>query len=268
MENQAELILLICHFDNREGLIASIKSIDEVFPVDILIVDDGSSSKPNLTELKSIYNHGEIYLEILSQNQGVGKATNIGLEKILEWGYKFTGRLDCGDLVHKNKFQKQFLYLKENPDVKMLGTWVNMVDTQGKVLFVLKHPVSYPEIQKYIYLNSTFVNSSTIFYTEILKTVGLFPEKYRRNGEDYAFFFNVVEKFNSENLPEVLLDYEINPNSLSTKGRKDQVRARINIIKDHFHLGIYPVYGLLRSFVLLYMSRNATIFLKKRLFKR
>lgn len=261
------IILLICHYNNLDGLSRSIQSIKEGFPIDILIVDDGSKEKPDLTKLQDNYPSGKIILEILPENKGVGVATNVGLKKILEMGYEFTGRLDCGDLVYPEKFKKQLDYLDSHLDVKLLGTWVNIVDMNGNSVFVLKHPVTYPEIKKKIYLNSTFVNSSTIFYTEILNTTGLYPDKYKRNGEDYAFFFNVVEKCKCENLPEVLLDYEINPNSLSTKGRKNQVRARLSIMKEHFKWGFYPIYGIIRSCVLLFMSRDATTFLKKRLSK-
>lgn len=267
MKEKADLILLICHYNNLDGLYQSIKSINEEFKVDILVVDDGSLQKPDITYLKSIYKQGDITLELLPENKGVGIATNHGLKKIMELQYLLTGRLDCGDLVYKDKFKKQLRFLDQNQNIKLLGTWANMVDMDGATIFVLKHPTSYKEIQKKIHLNSTFVNSSTIYYTEILKSVGLFPEKYQRNGEDYAFFFNVVKKHQCANLPEVLLDYEVNPNSLSTKGRKEQVRARIEIMKEHFRLGFYPIYGLLRSYILLYISRDITNFFKKHFVK-
>jgi glycosyltransferase involved in cell wall biosynthesis len=265
MENK--LIILICHYNNPKGLEASIMSIKENFNVDILIVDDGSKDKPDLKDLKEKYQGGNIFLEFLSQNMGVGIATNHGLIKILEKDYHFTGRLDCGDLNHPNKYSKQIAYLKKNPSIKLLGTYVNMVDPKGKLLFVLKHPITHNEIVTKMFLNSTFVNSSVIYYTEILKQVGLFPEKYHRNGEDYAFFFNVIEKFNVENLPEVLLDYVVDPNSLSSTRRNEQVLARINIIKEHFHFGFYPIYGLLRNYILFLLPRNFTTFAKKIIYK-
>lgn len=263
-----KIIILICHYNNLDGLKSSLMSIREDFQVDVLIVDDGSQVKPNEEELKSIYNNGNLFLELLPENLGVGLATNHGLKKITSWEYELTGRLDCGDKVYPNKFAQQINYLKENPDVKLLGTWVNMVDMEGNLLFTLKHPITYPEIKKKIYLNSTFVNSSVIYYTSILEEIGLFPEEYQQNGEDYAFFFNVIERFKCENLPEVLLDYEVNPNSLSSLGRKDQVTARINIIKEKFKWGFYPIYGLVRSYILLYISRDTTTFFKKFLHKK
>lgn len=259
----AAFIALICHYNNPSGLEASLLSIKEDINIDVLIVDDGSTQKPDLEHLRSVYKGGKIFLELLPENVGVGKATNIGLEKIIELGYTLTGRLDCGDRNHKNRYKKQLDYLAQNSEVKILGAWVNMVDMNGDLLFVLKHPTNYEQIKKKTYLNSTFTNSTTIFYVDILKEIGLFPEKYSRNGEDYAFFFNALQKYKAENLPEVLLDYEVNPNSLSTKGRKEQVKARISIIKEHFYWGFYPVYGLIRSYILLYISRDSANFIKK-----
>lgn len=259
----AAFIALICHYNNPKGLEDTLLSIRENIEIDVLVVDDGSQEKPDLERLQSTYKNGKLFLELLPENVGVGKATNIGLKKIINLGYKLTGRLDCGDLNHKNRYKKQIEYLQQNPEVKILGSWGNMVDIKGNLLFVLRHPTSYEQIKRNIYLNSTFINSTTIFYVDIIKEIGFFPEKYHRNGEDYAFYFNAVQQFRAENLPEILLDYEVNPNSLSSKGRKEQVKARISIIKDHFYFGFYPIYGLIRNYLLLYVSRDATNYIKK-----
>lgn len=263
-----QLIVLVCHYNNLEGLEKTLASIKENFKVDVLVVDDGSEKKPTVERLRSIYKLGDVFLECLPKNQGVGIATNHGLSKILKMGYLFTGRLDCGDLNHPDKYLHQIDYLKKNPNVKLLGTWVNMVSTKGDILFVLKHPTKHSEIKKKIYLNSMFVNSSVIFYVEILNKIGLFPEKYHRNSEDYAFFFKVLKKYEVENLPKVLLDYVVDPKSLSTIRRKEQVKNRIRIIIDNFKPGFFPIYGLLRNVILLFISRDTTTFLKKFLTKK
>lgn len=263
-----QLIVLICHYNNLEGLKHTLLSIKEDFQVDVLVVDDGSKVRPELEWLRSIYKLGEVFLECLPHNEGVGYATNHGLSKILSMDYLFTGRLDCGDLNHSNKYLRQITYLNEHPKVKLLGTWVNMITPQGKLLFVLKHPTKYAEIKKKIYLNSMFVNSTVIFHVDILNEIGLFPEKYRRNSEDYAFFFKVIKQYEAENLPEIWLDYVVDPNSLSTLGRREQVKNRIRIINDNFKLGFYPLYGLGRNAVLLFFPRNFTTYIKKLISKK
>lgn len=253
-----KLIILIAHYNNPEGLENSLSSIDEPFEVDVLIVDDGSTIKPDYERLKENYENGKLFIEQLPENKGVGVAANYGLTKIQEMNYELIGRLDCGDLNRKNKYKIQIDYLKKNPNVKLLGTWADVVDDSGNLLYILQHPVSHNELRKKMYINSMFVNPSVIFYTDILKTVGYYPKKYRRAAQDYAFFFKVMKHFEVRNLPESLLVYIVEDRSISTQKRKLQIKHRIQIIKENFYFGFYPIYGILRSSILLYISRDTT----------
>lgn len=259
----SRLIVLICHYNNLLELDKTILSIKEDFPIDIMVVDDGSKEKPNIEHLKSLYQNGKIFLELLPQNMGVGMATNHGLTKILEKEYELTGRLDCGDTVHKGKFAKQFEFLANNPEIKLLGTWVNMVDTKGNIVMKLEHPTTHEAIQKKLFFNSAFTNSSVIFYTSTLKTTGLFPQKYNRNAEDYAFFFQFAKHFKTANLPEFLLDYVLDPNSLSSLKRKEQVLNRIRINLDNFQFNIISIKALIQNSIIYFIPRKTMIKLKK-----
>lgn len=257
------LIVLIAHYNNLEGLKKTLLSIDEPFEVDIMIVDDGSQEKPDKNLLQKIYKNGKIIIELLSENKGVGMAANHGLDKIQEMNYDLIGRLDCGDLNKKNKYKIQIEYLKENPNIKLLGTWADIVDEQGNFLYVLKHPISNEELKKKMYINSMFVNPTVVFYTEILKTVGNYPKKYRRAAQDYAFFFKVIKHFEAANIPESLLTYVIEEKSISTEKRRLQINHRIQIIKENFYFGFYPILGILRGYLLLNISRNSSTKLKQ-----
>lgn len=240
----------------------SIKSIDESFNVDILIVDDGSKKEiPVKSEIEKNYKTGKVFLEFLSNNQGIEYALNRGLELIETMNYHYIGRLDCGDYCVRNRFLKQISYLEENKGIHLLGTWVNMVDTNGKKLFVLKHPVSYKEIKRRMYLNSMFVHPSVVYRANLIKVIGYYPTNFKA-AEDYAFFFKIVKKFRAENLPEPLLNYIIDENSISTTKRKLQVRNRIRVILNNYYFGIYPTYGLIRNSILYFISRETTTKLK------
>lgn len=255
----------MAHYNNPEGLEASLVSIDEQINIDIIIVDDGSEKKPDEHKLGQLYTSGKLIFDYLKNNSGVGIAANRGLEIAEERGYEFIGRFDCGDIFMKDKCQKQLSYLDTNEDVKLLGTWAIVIDDEGRFLHDLKHPVDYKSIKKQMYLNSMFLNPSVIFRTDILKTVGNYPLKYRHASQDYAFFFKVVKQFKSENLPEKLMYYVSDPNSISTKKRRLQVLNRIRVILDNFYFGFYPIYGLIRNVALLFVSRKFTTTIKKKL---
>jgi hypothetical protein len=107
-----------------------------------------------------------------------------------------------------------------------------------------------------------FVNPTVLFKTSVLQTVPEYPVKYKDAAQDYAFFFKVIKRFECANMPEVLLDYIIDKNSISTKKRKLQVKNRINIIIENFKFGVYPIYGLIRSVILYFFSRKSTTLIK------
>lgn len=262
----SNIAVLIPHYNSPKDLELTILSIEETIPIDIFIVDDGSKIKPNKAKIKEVYTHGNIEFIDLEQNQGIEYALNTGLKEIEKRNYTYIGRLDCGDFCKPNRFKKQKAYLDKNETVYLLGTWVNILDRKGNSIYALKYPVSYNVLKNKMYLNSMFVHPSVVFRTSVIKKVGYYPTKFRA-AEDYAYFFKIVKKHKAENYPEILLDYVIDPNSISSKNRKTQVISRLRIILSHFYFGFFPIYGLLRNFTLLFMSRETTSSIKK-MFKK
>lgn len=268
MKSDHSIALLIPHYNSPEELYASIDSIKESIEVDLLIVDDGSKVKFEEDRILKNYTCGQTHFHYLEENQGIGVALNEGLSFLVSKGYEYIARLDCGDYCHEDRLSKQIDYLKKNREVAMVGSWANIVNEQGDLLYVLKHPTSHEEISKKMYLNNTFVHPSVVFRSSILKKAGNYPFKYRFASQDYAFFFNIMKHYRVENMPEVLVDYVISANSISTKKRRLQVKNRLHIIWDNYYLGFYPTYGLLRNLLLLLLPRWATTGLKKAVFKK
>lgn len=258
----ADIIVLIPHYNNSHELAKSLMSIDEEQTVDVLIIDDGSKCSPNLDEIREHYKNGKVLLDILDKNQGIENALNRGLDIIKKLDYKYIGRLDCGDYCIKNRFTKQIEYLENNKEIYLLGTWANIKNNNGDLLYVLKHPTSYDEIKKKMFINNMFVHPSVVFRKKTLEKIEGYPTNYEA-AEDYAFFFKIVLKFKAENLPEPLLDYILDSNSISSKKRFIQVKSRIRIIVDNFRLGFFPIYGLTRNCFLLFLPRNFTTRIKK-----
>ena len=133
----SEIIVLIPHYNNTFKLIQSIQSIKEQITVDLLIVDDGSQDDLLIEEdVKKAYQYGKVFIEKLHKNKGIEHALNRGLELIQKMNYKYIGRLDCGDFCHTNRFSKQLDFFKSNPNIYLLGTWANVLDVNGNLLFL------------------------------------------------------------------------------------------------------------------------------------
>jgi len=264
-ESFTEIVILIAHYNDNERLKKAIDSIKEPFEVDVLIVDDGSKVKPNLDELKSIYaDRGVLRIEYAPQNMGASKVRNWGLQMILDSGYKYIAIMDSDDTNKPERISKQLGFMKKNPEIALVGSWADYYTSNGDFLFTIKHPAKDKEIKKQMYFNSMFVHPSIIYKREVIENVGGYLEKYKKGGvEDYGFLFKVVKKYPIANYQEVLVNYTINENGLSSKQRFWQVFNRIRIICDNFYFGFYPIFGLFRNSILLVAPRNIGLNIRK-----
>jgi hypothetical protein len=264
MNSTYDIVVLIPHFNNPEGLISSLKSIKNFDnKVCALVVDDGSKKKKINKVLVQNASNVDVDFLFLENNLGIEYALNYGLEYIIKnyTNVSYIARLDCDDICLGNRFQVQYDYLEKNEAISFIGSYVKFVDTKKKKLFDLKLPTSSKEIKKRMYLNAMFIHPSIFFKKEILKKTGLYPTN-QKAAEDYAFFFNVIKNYEVANIPQTLVECVIDPNGISGKKRKQQVLSRLKVIKNNFYIGFYPIYGYLRNLILLVIPRNFSNFLK------
>lgn len=263
----SSIILLIPHFNNIEGLHRSLKSIDESEAIDVLIVDDGSKQSIDIHKLKQNHTHiNDIFLIHLKENRGIETALNTGLNWIKSKNYEYIARLDAGDTCQSNRFKIQKQYLHEHPNVYLIGTWVNFVDMDDNTLFTLKVPTTHQEIKHKMFFNNMFIHPSVMFRSCVINNIGLYPHDYPAL-EDHAYFFDIVKQYQTANIPKALINYEMNPESISNMKRKIQVKSRIKLIKKHFYFGFYPIVGLIRSYILFFFPRDILTKLKQIIYK-
>lgn len=260
-----KVALLIPHYNNPKGLIASVNSIETSERVDIFIVDDGSVNGriDEIATTKAFKSKGRISYIYLNENKGIAFALNKGLDCIVKANqYQFIARLDCGDTCIGKRFDIQEKFLLENPEIKLVGTNANAVNLEGKFLYQTLFPAKHQDIKKKMFTNAMFLHPTVMFATEILTSIGNYPLNYKA-AEDYAFFFKIVNEFRTANLQELLVQYEINPSGISVVNRKVQVWNRIRLIKDNFYVGFWPVFGMLRNLILYLLPLSIIQIIKR-----
>ena len=253
--------VLIPYYNAGDSLIKTIESIDYDYVIpDVIIVDDGSE-RIKAADILSEYN-GNLPIKLLELefNQGIEHALNYGLT-LLGRNYEYIARLDCGDYCKNNRFKKQLQFLEQNPLCYLVGSWVDFTDMKGQKLYTVEHASEFDTIKKKMFLNATFTHPTVIFRSQVLDTVGLYPTDAPA-AEDYAYFFQIIQKHQATNIQESLVSCTIDPDGISTKKRKRQIKSRMSVIIKNFSANRYAVYGLFRSALLLYTPRSFTVFLK------
>lgn len=257
-------IVLIPYYNNLKGLLNTLNSIDSSEVIDLLIIDDGSHEMLNLKILEeNIHFKGNVLIKRLESNCGIEVALNYGLELIKTINkHNFIARIDCGDLCNGLRFRIQQKFLENNNNIFLLGSNAIAIDVDGNEIYKTIFPEHHHQIKKRMFLNAMFLHPCVMFRIEVIYNVGKYPTKYKA-AEDYAFFFSIVNQYTTHNLQDFLVKYEINPNGISLTKRKQQVISRIKIIIKHFYLGFWPIYGLFRNSLLLFMPNKFILFIKK-----
>lgn len=270
--DMSEIVVLIPHYNNIDGLYRSLASISAVEPVDVLVVDDGSRVKPDLCELRRQFPQTErIELVCLEKNRGIEIALNTGLKKLVN-GYKYIARLDCGDVCSSRRFKIQKNFLENNPDCGLVGSWTSFSEqpdlTAGNSpQFLVRYPESYAAVRKRMLFNSAFAHQAVMIRSAIFSKAGCYSTNYP-GAEDYDLFFRIIQISKAANIPQVLTACELSDNGLSRTNRHRQIVSRVRLIWKYRSMNyVRASFGIVRNLLLLLLPHSFVAVLKSFKFK-
>jgi glycosyltransferase involved in cell wall biosynthesis len=228
------IALLIPHYNNPQGLANSLASVGAEECVDAFVIDDGSTRAALDEDLaRAAWRaKGELKFLCLPHNRGIEHALNVGLAAIVASGYEYAARLDCGDLNAADRCTRQAAFLDAHPDVALLGSAVVFFDATGD-RFTLRQPQTHAEIVRQMHDDNAFTHPAVMFRISAVEKIGLYPTDCKA-AEDFAYFWRFVARYQTANLPEVLVRTEYAAEGISLSKRKLQQRTRLKILWRHF----------------------------------
>jgi glycosyltransferase involved in cell wall biosynthesis len=259
-------IILIPCYNNLLGLKKTIKSIYHPKGIRIIIIDDGSNkeSTPKISEINEYVNRNvHVTIIYLKKNSGISEALNIGLKEALKDSRcKYIARLDCGDTSVKNRFLLQESFLNTNTDIDLVGSWVKFNNIKNEYLYSLTPPLVHKSIRKSMSIRCSFIHPSVMFRRTVVDKLGMYPYKYRA-AEDYAFFYNIVKKARTANIPSFLTFVEMNENGISSKKRFVQNISKIRIINRYSPKNFYYFMGMIYNLGLICIPKSFVFHAKR-----
>lgn len=146
MGGSAETCVLTPAWQDQAGIARTLDALGrDPFPLDVVVVDDGSAVPIRCDPTCGPH---AVTLIRLPRNRGIEHALNAGLAHILACGYDYVARLDCGDLPPSGGIERQVRFLEAAPDVAIVGTWARCVDDVGKYPFTLRLPADDAVIRR------------------------------------------------------------------------------------------------------------------------
>lgn len=260
--HEGRVAVLIPVFNAQTKLERTLKSLDsESASFDIFVVDDGS--KPAITIDQTAYSH-RVELITLERNKGVAGALNAGLLKILEGDYEFVARHDAGDVDRGERIARQAAALRAEPALGLVGAWVEFVHPEGGQGFVYHLPADPEGVAKRMNYGPAFIHPACMIRVTALRQLGLYSEDYPY-AEDYELFCRLIQRWQGRNIPEVLVETELNPSGISISRRRKALVSRMRIQWHYLHASTHGLLGLLRSVAVYIAPHEILVRIKTRM---
>jgi len=172
-------------------------------PNEILIIDDGSTSKETIDALELIEFNTKCQILKLPENGGTSVALNYGH---LNAKHDWIAVMGSDDIAFPNRFEMQMNYIKRNPKIHVLGTGLFAFyddDPMRRPIFRKSHPEHITEMHGKWVCN----HGTAIYNRSILIKVNGYDTKLRR-GQDVDFWYRIFNAgFIIRNIPDILYAY-------------------------------------------------------------
>ncbi len=156
-----------------------------------------------------------------SLNQGVDLARG-------EW----IARMDADDVCEPDRLKKQLEFVREHPDVDVLGTQLAIIDASGQTRGWRRYPLEHSDIVRALRRYNAIAHPSVLFRkSPVLDSGGYrFPVN-----EDYELWCRLAKRgARFANHPEALLRYRLHPGALKAAQLRKILGATLEIKRLHF----------------------------------
>jgi len=218
--------VIIPTYNRKRFLKEAIQSVvhQSCLPAEIIIVDDGSTDATRECVATLAQGSPVSLLYVYQENRGVAAARNLG---IVNTTREYLAFLDSDDLWCRDKLQKQYALMRQNPQYPISYTREKWLRGDEVLNQKKKHLPQHGDIYEHC-LQLCVVGMSTVMVKrELFAEVGTFDESYRCC-EDYELWLRVSARY-----PFLLVD---EPMTIKQGGREDQLSFFYRIGMDRFRI--------------------------------
>lgn len=196
---------------------------------ELIVVDDGSTDQ-TLPILREYEKKDARVRPISRPNTGHTGAINDGIAAARG---EFIARMDSDDLALPERFFKQLEFLRQHPEVVLVGASVELIDPYDIPIGESIVPTTHSEIDAKLMEGSggTIPHPVAMFRRSAYDRVGPYRSKFN-GSEDLDLWLRMAEIGRVANLPEILLKYRRHYQSFSFAKNQVQMQHKANILGE------------------------------------
>jgi|JI6StandDraft_1071083.scaffolds.fasta_scaffold29636_1 glycosyltransferase involved in cell wall biosynthesis len=225
--------VLMTVFNAERFIKESIESIlfQSFSDFEFIILNDGSTDN----SLNIIQSFSDVRIRIVNDGK---LGYYFAKQRLIEEAKcEYIAIMDADDIAHPTRFEKQLLFLQNNPTYSLVSARANYIDVNNKDL---KKSIDFFESNDEIKCNLLFTNVIVHPCVMIRKSI---LDEHKLNylpiaGEDFDLWIRIAQRSKVYNLNNFLLSYRIHPNNMTHSKwytLKDGIQTLItNEIKYYF----------------------------------
>jgi len=215
----------------------------------LVVVDDGSTDCSQKTIQK--YVNLDRRIKSISNKSNCGLAFSLN-KAIASGNEPLIARMDADDFALPNRLEMQKNFLDINPDVDVLGTAAKFRNQSGGSFRIITKPLVHDDIYSRIETINPFVHSSVMMRRSFFDAMQGYDITCTR-AQDYDLWLRGVDKYIYANLSDVLMEYEMRPQSFLSLIYGFKVRLSNGLRRKRFIIALVKalyvfLYGLLHKF--------------------
>jgi len=184
---------------------------------EFIVVDDGSTDGSG--KILREYAERDKRIRLYSQGQS-GLIASLNKYCRVAAG-KYIARMDADDISLPARLEKQFRFLEAHPEIGVLGTRIQDIDTHRTPIIEWPVPSDPVVVRWFLFFGNCVAHPSVMMRRDLLERMGY----YRPDAiyvEDYDLWIRAAEITGLANLPEVLVQYRVSSTSVSSQNESLQ----------------------------------------------
>jgi glycosyltransferase involved in cell wall biosynthesis len=172
---------------------------------DLIIVDDGSTDG-TLAILESLA-ATDARVRVLRNGANRGLAASLNVAWSQARG-DLLARMDADDFSYPDRLHRQVEFMAAHPEVAVLGTGIELMDSEGRLLGCALCPEWHEELQKRMYKENPFAHPSVMMRRGFLEALGGYDGRLKW-AEDADLWLRGYRQFRYHNLQQPLIRYRV-----------------------------------------------------------
>lgn len=170
------------------------------------LVDEDIKSYLNLLD-----EHSYVSVIWFEKNRGLACVLNDLLDICFREGYEYIARMDADDISSFDRFEKQISYLKDNPDIDVVGGAIDEIDEKGKSRNKrIVYPETPSECRAFFAKRNPHAHPAVMFRKRFFEKTGCkYRSEYRQNQDTMLWYDGMMAGTQHANIPDVVLQFRM-----------------------------------------------------------